>query len=205
MGGRVIGVGVGISKADGGGVGDGGVENDGGAFACEVLVVSGGVGFTGVGGNGVVVDGAGPRGGGGLGNDCGDEGSWFAWDAGRTFLCLRSYHPTPSPLGSAADDPGCGCSSVSIARRSVNAAHINPSGSLFARQCRPWLVNVFASKRLSSTAFIILAGVESARIEAAAPRLIVAGSKTSSSPVGILTKSERSTSCASSNVPSSAG
>ena len=71
-------VGVDISRADGGGVGHGGIEDDGGAFAREVLVVSGDVGFTGVGGNGVDVDGAGPRGGGGLANDRGDEGTWFA-------------------------------------------------------------------------------------------------------------------------------
>ena len=77
MGGLVVGVGVGISKADIGSVDHGGIEDDGGAFAREVLVVSGGVGFTGVGSNGVDVDGAGRRGGGGLGNDRGDEGTWF--------------------------------------------------------------------------------------------------------------------------------
>ena len=33
--------------------------------------------------------------------------------------------------------------------RSVNAAHINPSGSPLARRCRRWLVNIFASKRLA--------------------------------------------------------
>ena len=94
---------------------------------------------------------------------------------------------------------------MSIARRSVNATHINPSGSLLARRCRRWLVNISASKRLTSTVFVILVGVESARIEAAAPRLTVAGSKKYSSPVAILTKSERPSSCASPNVPSSAG
>ena len=59
-------------------MGHGIIENDGGAFVREVLVVSGGVGFTGVGGNGVDAVGASPRGGGGLGNDRGDEGTWFA-------------------------------------------------------------------------------------------------------------------------------
>ena len=78
VGGRVLGVGVGISKADGGGVGHGGIEDEGGASAREVLVVSGGAGFTGVGGNGVDVDGADPRGSDGLGYDHGDEGTWFA-------------------------------------------------------------------------------------------------------------------------------
>ena len=87
----------------------------------------------------------------------------------------------------------------------MKAAHTNPSGSLLARRCRRWLVNISASKMLTSTAFIILVGVESARIEAAAPRLTVAGSKKPSSPVAILTESERWSSCASSNVPSFAG
>ena len=121
------------------------------------------------------------------------------------FLSLRLCHPTPFPRGSASDDSCCGRSSVSIARRSVNAVHNDPSGSLLARRCRRWLVNISASKRLMSTAFILLVGVESARIEAAAPRLTVAGSKKYFFPVAILTKSERSSSCASSNVPSSAG
>ena len=73
-----MGVGVGISRADGGGVGHGGIEDDGGAFARKVSVVSGGVGFTGVGGNGVDFDGAGLRVGVGVRNDRGDEGTWFA-------------------------------------------------------------------------------------------------------------------------------
>ena len=44
----------------------------------------------------------------------------------------------------------------------MNAAHINPFGSLLTCRCKRWLVNISVSKILTSTAFIILVGVESA-------------------------------------------
>ena len=53
--------GVAISKADGGGVGHRGIEDDEESFTGEVLIVSGGVSSTGAGGNGVDVGGAGPE------------------------------------------------------------------------------------------------------------------------------------------------
>ena len=77
--------------------------------------MSDGIGTSGAGGNGVGhigsadeedlscgldVDTAGARGGGGIGNDRGEEGTLSALDgrfdeSGRTFLVGRLWHPTP--------------------------------------------------------------------------------------------------------------
>ena len=103
MGGQVVGGGVGSRKADRGGVGHGGIGDDGEGFARDVLVVSDGVGSSGGGGSGLShggamddeedcargfdVDGASARGG--DGNDCEDETTCLG--------CVRRGANVPAP------------------------------------------------------------------------------------------------------------